>query len=84
VDFLDGYLEGRITQGKSHKGDIPDLVTLNLKGRSLYQLQRFFEDEVRKGGDYSRVRWMVLMAEELRISVGTATGKIPNDSPVRN
>jgi hypothetical protein len=79
--LVDEALEGRISQGKSHKGDIADIVTVQLKGKSLYQLQTFFEEEVKKGGDFFRVRWMVLMAEELRFAVGRATGAIPPQQP---
>lgn len=58
-------LKGRISQGKSHKGDIPEVVNLQLQGKTLYQLQNFLEAEIGQGGDYFRVRWLVLLLEEL-------------------
>ena len=65
-------LEGRMTVGKSHQGSTPEQVTLALPGKRIYQLQKFFEEEAAKGGDWFRVRWMVVMAEEIRMAVANA------------
>jgi hypothetical protein len=68
--MINEALPGRICQGKSHAGDIPEVITLTLNGRRLYQLQKFLENEAcQAAGDYFRVRWVVLMAEELRRAV---------------
>ena len=62
-------LEGRITAGKSHKGDVAEQVSLTLQGKTVYQLQQFLEDEIKHGGDFFRVRWLVLLHEEIRMGV---------------
>ena len=62
-------LEVRIAQGKSHTGALPERVTLTLDGKRVYQLQKFLEEEMTKGGDHFRIRWLVLMAEDLRLAV---------------
>ena len=61
--------EGRISLGKSRKGDAPDVITLTVSGKFAYDMQQFFEAEASKGGDFCRVRWMVLLAEQLRQAV---------------
>lgn len=61
--------EGRICLGKSHKGDAPDVITLTVTGKFAYEMQQFFEAEASKGGDFFKVRWMVLLAEQLRMAV---------------
>jgi hypothetical protein len=64
--------EGRICLGKSRKGDAPDEITLTVSGKFAYDMQQFFEAEASKGGDFFRVRWMVLLAENLRLAVAEA------------
>lgn len=65
-------LEGRISSGKSHQGNVSDELLLALPGKRVYQLQKYFEEEAAKGGDYFRVRWLIVMAEELRQAVANA------------
>jgi hypothetical protein len=65
-------LQGRIPAGKSHSGDVSGAVTLSLKGKRVYQLQKFLEEEATKGGDYFRVRWLILMSEDVRTAVSNA------------
>jgi len=70
--YEDG-LAGRIAAGKSHHGATNENISLILSGKRVYQLQKFLEEEVGKGGDYFRVRWLVLMAEEIRLAVYEAS-----------
>lgn len=79
MDHSGSELEGRINLGKSRKGDVPDRLKVSLRGRLLFELQGLLEGEVRKGGDYLRVRDLVLMAEEIRIAVAKATGKMTEE-----
>ena len=65
-------LEGRISSGKSHKGSVDDDLLLVLPGKRVYQLQKFLETEAANGGDYFRVRWLILMAEDVRLAVASA------------
>jgi len=65
-------LVGRISQGKSKLGDAPDVITLTVTGQFAFEMQQFFEPEASKGGDFFRVRWMVLLAENLRLAVAEA------------
>lgn len=67
--MVDDCSDGRISQGRSHSGNVADEVVLKLKGKRLYQLQKFLEEEIVKGGDFFRVRWMVVMSEELRQAI---------------
>ena len=64
--MLDELLEGRISTGKSKRGDAPDVVNLQIAGRRLYQMQRFLEEEIQKGGELARVIWLVAIHKELR------------------
>lgn len=59
-------LQGRISCGKSKKGDASERISLELPGRMVYQWQQFLEDEIRRGGDFFRIRWLVLFSEEIR------------------
>lgn len=61
--------QGRISKGRSGSGDLPDRVTLTFAGKRVYQLQKFLEEEIAKGGDLFRVRWLVLACEDLREAV---------------
>ena len=61
--------KGRISQGKSKQGDAPDQITITVTGKFAYELQQFLEEEAAKGGDYLRVRFLVLLAERLRMGV---------------
>jgi hypothetical protein len=70
-------LAGRISQGKSHQGNIPESVILELHGKRVYQMHRFFEEEIAKGGEFFRVRWLVLVTEELREAVQKASERDP-------
>jgi len=63
--MLEDALNGRITLGKSRAGNIPEKVVVELKGKWVYQLQKFLEEEAAKGGNFFQVRWMVVMREEL-------------------
>ena len=74
--IVNDALEGRIPVGKSKHGDVPDLVTLTLPGKTLYDLQRFLEAEAVKGGDWFRVRWLVLTHEDIRHALGNASKSI--------
>jgi hypothetical protein len=65
-------MEGRISRGKSKDGDAPDVITLTVSGKFAYEMQQFFEAEASKGGDFFKVRWMVLLAEQLRQAVAQA------------
>jgi hypothetical protein len=65
-------LTGRIHVGKSHKGDVAGELNLHLDGKRVYQLQKFLEEEAAKGGDYFRVRWLILMSEDVRTAVASA------------
>jgi len=67
MDFMiEEALAGRPSLGKSRKGNLPEKVTLELNGKRLYQLVKFLEEEASKGGDFFRIRWLVMMWEELR------------------
>jgi hypothetical protein len=70
--MVEDCLEGRISLGKSRQGNIPNKVTLQLPGKLVYQLQKYFEEEAAKGGQYFRVRWQVSVAEHLRLAVARA------------
>jgi hypothetical protein len=72
--MVNDALKGRITTGRSKRGNLPDLVTLTFHGSLLYELQGFLEEEAVKADDYFKVRWLVLLAEELRSAVDKATG----------
>lgn len=67
--MVDDCSEGRVALGKSRKGDLPEDVQLDLNGRRIYQLQKFLHEEIKLGGDYFRVRWLVVMSEELREAI---------------
>jgi hypothetical protein len=62
-------LKGKICKGKSKSGDAPDEINLKITGKYAYDLQQFLESEVSKGGDYFRVRFLVILAEKLRMAV---------------
>jgi hypothetical protein len=66
---VEDALPGRFCLGKSRHGDYPENLTLSFKGKTVYQLQRFLEEEAEKGGDFFRVRLLVLLAEELRVAI---------------
>ncbi len=70
--MVNDALQGRISQGKSKRGDAPDVITLSVSGKFAYEMQQFFEAEASKGGDFFRVRFMVLLAEQLRLAVAEA------------
>lgn len=71
-------LEGRITVGKSHHGSVAGEINLSLIGRRVYELQKFLEQEIEKGGDYFRVRWLVLTEEEIKTAVAKAQEESEN------
>jgi hypothetical protein len=73
--MLNDAMKGRISAGKSKKGDAPDQITITITGEWAYALQNFLESEVSKGGDFPRVRWLVLIAETLRAAVADAKSK---------
>ncbi|MGA3326522.1 MAG: hypothetical protein ABSF45_18790 [Terriglobia bacterium] len=67
--------EGRICMGKSRKGDAPDKITITLDGRVAYAMQSYLESQVCKGGDFSTIRLLVILAEALRHGVVEAKAK---------
>jgi hypothetical protein len=68
-------LKGKISKGRSKSGDAPDEINIKVTGKFAYDLQQFLQSEVSKGGDYFRVRFMVLLAEKLRMAVVEAKEK---------
>ena len=66
-------LEGRISVGKSKNGDTGEVITLELNGRTVYQLQQLLESEAVRAPDYATCRWLVLLAEQVRTAVATAS-----------
>jgi hypothetical protein len=67
--MVDDCSDGRVSLGKSRKGSLPEHVNLQMNGQRLYQLQRFLEEEIKKGGDCFSVRWLVVMSEHLREAI---------------
>lgn len=78
--MIEDCQRGRISQGKSHQGNVPETVTLQISGKRLYQLQHFLEEEIAKGGDYFRVRWLVMASEDLRNGVSQLN--LGDNSPI--
>jgi hypothetical protein len=60
---------GRIPTGKSRQGESEGTMFLEMDGRKVYQLQKYLEEQVEKGGDFFGVRMVVLLHEELRQAV---------------
>lgn len=44
----------------------PDILDLEIPGRMVFEFQRYLEDQIRKGGDFFRARWLVVLYEEIR------------------
>jgi hypothetical protein len=65
-------LEGRITVGKSKAGDIEDVITLRIKGKTLFLIQKLIETGATHAVNYLDTRTFVLLAEELRQSIAEA------------
>lgn len=59
----------RIAREKRKRDLANDIIEVRVHGRTLFRLQTFFHDEIAKGGDYYRTRWLVLMSEEFRLGV---------------
>jgi hypothetical protein len=67
--MVEDAIDGTISMGKSHKGDVPERISITMNGRSIYRLQQFLQAQASLGGNYYRVRAMVYLAEELRIAM---------------
>lgn len=81
--WIDDALEGRLSVGKARDGSGPEEYILRISRKRVYQLQQFLEEEAEKGGDYFRVRMLVLLAEELRNAVGGCRPKDLKPSEAR-
>lgn len=76
VEFMiEDVKPGRVCQGKSRHGDAPDVVHLKMSGRRIYQLQQFIEDAVPKGGEFSQVKGLCFLYQELEASLGHGGSK---------
>jgi hypothetical protein len=73
--MVEDDMAGRISVGKSRSGALTADITLVFDGKRVFQLQKFFEEEAVKGGEFFRIRWLVLMSEELRLAVEAALDK---------
>lgn len=45
-----------------------EMVMLEIPGQMLFEFQRYLEDQIRKGGDFFRARWLVVLYEEVRLA----------------
>jgi hypothetical protein len=74
--MLNQALSGRIYAGRDKKGDAPETITLTITGRFAYEMQQFLQTEACKGGDYPRVRFLVMLSEQLANAVNEARERI--------
>jgi len=68
-------LPGRMSQGKGHQGPADERIDLKISGRRVYQMQKYFEERIEKGGEFFEVRMLVLLHEELRAAVENAQAR---------
>jgi hypothetical protein len=66
---------GRLYQGKSHQGPPDEMMTLEISGRRVYQLQKYLEEKVSRGGEFVEMRILVMLHEELGAAVARAQEK---------
>lgn len=74
---IDEALEGRVTVGKSRRGDEREIHHLILNGRQVYRMQRLLEGLAVNEENYFRVREAVLLAEALREAVSDGDDRGP-------
>lgn len=83
---VEDALPGRLSMGKGHNGGLEKQLILELDGKRVYQLQKYLEEQIGKGGEFFTIRLLVLLHEELRQAVALAQGnggweKASNGSP---
>lgn len=83
MDWIHEEQDGMLYVGRSRNGDDKTSLVIELKGKTLYQIQKLLEETAVQAEDFAQTRMATLLHEELRKAIAAAKlkplGKENND-----